>query len=145
MWPGPSPRARSIRQKNREDPGGGGWRQKLGSHQVNSIDFRDVRVFTLEKGDRKLFAVLAEVKEDGEIFRRLIGGVRDILAKYDLHRGWFGTGTLLHSVTRHPGHPLGVIAAGLGQGNDWFTFSGYMDYLLQAQLAEWLGKGGPVC
>ena len=101
-----------------------------------------MRAFTLEKGDRKLFAVLAEVKEDGEIFRRLIGGVRDILAKYDLHRGWFGTGTLLHSVTCHPGHPLEVIAAGLSQGNDWFTFSGYMDYLLQAQLAEWLGKVG---
>ena len=62
--------------------------------------------------------------------------------KYALHRGWFGTGTLLHSVTCQPGHPLEVIAKGLEQGNDWFTFSGYMDYLLQAQLPEWLGKVG---
>jgi len=125
-----------------KNPGGGGWRQKLGSHQLNAADFRDVRAFTLEKGDRKLFVVLTEAKEDKENFRQLIGGVRDILAKYDLHRGWFGTGTLLHSVTCHPGHPLEVIAAGLSQGNDWFTFSGYMDYLLQTQLAEWLGKVG---
>jgi hypothetical protein len=62
------------------------------------------------------------------------------LAVYDLHRGWFGTGTLLHSVTCFPGHPLEVIAKGLNQGNDWFTFNGYMDYLLKPQLPEWLGK-----
>jgi hypothetical protein len=126
----------------RKNPGQGDWRQTLQSHQLNAADFRDVRVFHLEKGDRRLFVVLTQAKEDRENFRQLIGGVRDVLAKYDLHRGWFGTGTLLHSVTCHPGHPLEVIAAGLGQGNDWFTFSGYMDFLLQEQLPEWLGKVG---
>ena len=120
----------------------GGWRQELQSHQLNAVDFRDARAFSLEKDERKLFVVLTEAKEDREKLRQLIGGVREILAKYDLHRGWFGTGTLLHSVTCHPGHPLEVIAAGLGQGNDWFTFSGYMDTLLQSQLPEWLGQVG---
>ena len=121
---------------------GGEWRHKLGSHQLNSPDFRDVWTFYLERGERKLFVVLAEAKEEGEKFREILAGVRRILAEYDLHRGWFGTGTLLHSVTCHPGHPLEVIAAGLGQGNDWFTFSGYMDYLLQTQLPGWLGQVG---
>jgi len=128
-----------LAQKNAEE---GDWRRTLRSHQLNAADFRDVRAFYLEKGDRKLFVVLAEAKEDKENFRQLVGGVREVLTKYDLHRGWFGTGTLLHSVTCHPGHPLEVIAAGLGQGNDWFTFSGYMDYLLQAQFPEWLGRVG---
>jgi hypothetical protein len=123
-------------------PGEEGWRQGLRSHQFNAAGFRRVRAFFLENGRRKLFVVLAEAETDRENLRALVGGVRDILGKYDLHRGWFGTGTLLHSVTCHPGHPLEVIAAGLGQGNDWFTFSGYMDYLLQRQLPEWLGKVG---
>jgi hypothetical protein len=42
---------------------------------------------------------------------------REITSRYDMHRGWFGTGTLLHSVTCHPGHPLEVIGRGLSQGN----------------------------
>jgi hypothetical protein len=123
-------------------PAEGSWRQGLESHQFNAADFREVRAFSLEKGPRKLFVVLAEAEQDRENFRALLAAVREILGKYDLHRGWFGTGTLLHSVTCHPGHPLEVIAAGLGQGNDWFTFSGYMDTLLQAQLPEWLGRVG---
>ncbi len=124
------------------NPGGGGWRQGLRSHQFNAAGFRRVRAFCLEKTGRKFFAVLDEGATDREHFRALISGVREVLEKYDLHRGWFGTGTLLHSVTCHPGHPLEVIAEGLSQGNDWFTFSGYMDYLLQKQLPEWLGKVG---
>jgi hypothetical protein len=130
---------KKLAQENSEEAD---WRRTLRSHQLNAADFRDVRAFYLEKGDRKLFVVLTEAKEDRKNFRQLVGGVREVLAKYDLHRGWFGTGTLLHSVTCHPGHPLEVIAAGLGQGNDWFTFSGYMDFLLQAQFPDWLGKVG---
>ncbi|MGB7294441.1 MAG: hypothetical protein WBC70_02545 [Candidatus Aminicenantales bacterium] len=123
-------------------PGERDWRAALKSHLLNAAGFRDVRAFCLEKDERKLFVVLADAAEDRDRFRKLLEGVRNVLAKFDLHRGWFGTGTLLHSVTCHPGHPLEVIAAGLNQGNDWFTFSGYMDYLLQTQLPEWLGKVG---
>ncbi len=123
-------------------PGEQDWRPNLQSHQLNAADFRDILAFHLTKGDRDLFVVLADSAGDKARFRQLVGGVRDVLDKYDLHRGWFGTGTLLHSVTCQPGHPLEVIAKGLEQGNDWFTFSGYMDYLLQAQLPGWLDKVG---
>ncbi len=118
------------------------WRPTLHSRQLNAADFRDCRAFVLEKEGRRLFVVLADSAGDWSRFRRLIGDVREALSEYDLHRGWFGTGTLLHSVTCQPGHPLEVIARGMEQGNDWFTFSGYMDYLLQPQLPEWLGKVG---
>jgi hypothetical protein len=123
-------------------PGERNWRPILGSHQIYAANFRDVRAFCLEKGGRKLFSVLTDSAVDRNRFRNLVAGVREVLEKFDLHRGWFGTGTLLHSVTCQPGHPLEVIAQGLAQGNDWFTFSGYMDYLLQAQLPEWLDKVG---
>lgn len=118
------------------------WRKALKSHQLNARNFQDVWAFYLENGGRKLFVVLAASADARARLRELIGNVREVLGKFDLHRGWFGTGTLLHSVTCHPGHPLEVIGQGLNQGNDWFTFSGYMDHLLQPQLAGWLAKVG---
>ncbi len=116
------------------------WRRALKSHQLSASGFIDIQAFVLAKGDRRLYAVLSGSAEARDRVKRLIAGVKEILGRFDMHRGWFGTGTLLHSVTCFPGHPLEVIAKGLNQGNDWFTFSGYMDYMLQAQLPVWLGK-----
>ena len=117
-------------------------RDALGSHQKNARDYQDVLAFHLASGERRLFAVVADRAEGRLRFKELLGELRSVIRRYDLHRGWFGTGTLLHSVTCHPGHPLEVIGQGLGQGNDWFTFSGYMDFLMQSELAGWLGKVG---
>ena len=116
------------------------WRKALKSHQLNAQDFRDVRAFFLENGARKLFVVASDCPDCRARLKELIGNVGSLVRKYDLHRGWFGAGTLLHSVTCFPGHPLEVIAKGMNQGNDWFTFNGYMDYLLQPQLPEWLSR-----
>ncbi|MGA2361794.1 MAG: hypothetical protein ABSG73_04965 [Candidatus Aminicenantales bacterium] len=118
------------------------WGEKLGSHQRNGRDYYEVRAFLLTSGERRLFAVVTDCPECRRRFRELLANLRDVLGRYDLHRGWFGTGTLLHSVTCFPGHPLEVIGKGLGQGNDWFTFSGYMDYLMQNELTAWLAKVG---
>ena len=118
------------------------WRDDLRSHQANARGFHDVRAFELTDGARRLLVVATDCSDCRRRLKGLLTNLREVLDHYDLHRGWFGTGTLLHSVTCHPGHPLEVIAQGLAQGNDWFTFSGYMDYLLQSQLPEWLGKVG---
>jgi hypothetical protein len=122
------------------DPAPG--REKLRSHQPNARDFHDVRAALLTSGARRLFAVVTECANCRSRFKDLLTGLRDLLGRYDLHRGWFGTGTLLHSVTCFPGHPLEVIGKGLSQGNDWFTFSGYMDYLMLNQLPAWLANVG---
>jgi hypothetical protein len=118
------------------------WRNDLRSHQAKAREFRDVPAFELRDGSRRLLVIAADGADGRGRFKDLLTSLRDVLGRCDLHRGWFGTGTLLHSVTCHPGHPLEVIAQGLAQGNDWFTFSGYMDYLLQPQLPEWLAKVG---
>ncbi len=118
------------------------WREKLFSHQLNARDYRDLRAFVLFHGARRLFAVVTDSATGRARFKVLIGNVRDLLGRSDLHRGWFGTGTLLHSVTCFPGHPLEVIGKGLDQGNDWFTFSGYMDFMMQKELPGWLAKVG---
>jgi hypothetical protein len=113
-----------------------------GSHQYWSALGHELLVCALSKGDRRFFAVAYRAEADRLRFRELLAGLREVVGRYDIHRGWFGTGTLLHSVTCHPGHPLEVIGRGLEQGNDWFTFSGYMDFLMLKQLPEWLGKVG---
>jgi hypothetical protein len=118
------------------------WGERLGSHQRNGRDYHEVRAFLLTSGGRRLFAVVTGCPECRRRFKELLSSLRDVLGRYDLHRGWFGTGTLLHSVTCFPGHPLEVIGKGLDQGNDWFTFSGYMDYMMQSQLPAWLAKVG---
>jgi hypothetical protein len=114
----------------------------LKSHQFNAAGFHPVHAFFLTSGARRLFAVLSDEPRDFIRFKDLVKGAEAAVRQYDFHRGWFATGTLLHSVTCFPGHPLEVIAKGLAQGNDWFTFDGYMDYLMQKQLPEWLSKAG---
>jgi len=123
-------------------PGLAGNRAALGSYQAGAADYRELIAFALNDGKRHLFAVVSDTPDRRRRFKELLAGVRDVVRRYDLHRGWFGTGTLLHSVTCHPGHPLEVIGQGLSQGNDWFTFSGYMDYMMLKQLPEWLQTVG---
>ncbi len=123
-------------------PGLAGARASIGSYQAGAGDYRELIAFALANGKRRLFVVLSEDAGDRQRFRELLSNLRDVIGRHDLHRGWFGTGTLLHSVTCHPGHPLEVIGQGLGQGNDWFTFSGYMDYMMLKQLPVWLDKVG---
>ena len=95
----------------------------------------------LENGTKKIFVISSASKELRDKVLTLIDNTKTLLDKYDLHRGWFGTGTLLKSVTITPGHPLEVIGKGMNEGNSWFTFSGYMDYLVQNELGYMAGKG----
>ena len=119
-----------------------GTRDAPASHQAWAKDSHEIAAFVLSDGTRRLLAIVAERPGDRRRLKELLAGVREVVERYDLHRGWFGTGTLLHSVTCHPGHPLEVVGQGLSQGNDWFTFSGYMDFLMMKQLPEWLSKVG---
>lgn len=113
-----------------------------GGRQAKALGYAPLRAFILRDGSRPLFAALSDSREARARFTALLAETAAVLARFELHRGWFGTGTLLHSVTCFPGHPLEVIAQGMNQGNDWFTFNGYMDYLLQPQLPAWLGQVG---
>ena len=116
------------------------WKDRLKSHQFGAKDFTEVNAFYLENGTRKIYVISSKSKELRDKVIGLIENSKELLGKYDLHRGWFGTETLLKSVTITPGHPLEVIGKGMNEGNTWFTFSGYMDYLAQDELDVWLSK-----
>src|SRR5450759_456550 len=117
-----------------------GWKEKLKSHQSDAKDFTEVNAFYIENGPKKIFVISSKNRDLRDKFSKLIDNTKDLLAKYDLRRGWFGAETLLKSVTCTAGHPLEVIGKGMNEGNTWFTFSGYMDFLAQKELKVWLDK-----
>lgn len=99
-----------------------------------------VSAFTLENGSRKLFVISAADSSLAEKTRQLAETVAVMLKSYDLRRGWFGAQTLINSVTNTPGHPLEVIGKGMNEGNSWFVFSGYMEFLSKGQYRHWMEK-----
>ncbi|MEI6048715.1 MAG: hypothetical protein WCS03_07425 [Bacteroidota bacterium] len=116
------------------------WKEKLKSHQYGAKDFTAVNAFYIENASNKIFIISSKSKDLRDKVLQLIDNTKTLLGKYDLHRGWFGAETLLKSVTCTPGHPLEVIGKGMNEGNTWFTFSGYMDFLAQKELTDWLAK-----
>lgn len=116
------------------------WKDKLKSYQFGARDYTEVDVFVLENNNRKIFVVASADKAMRDKTLALIESTKTVLSKFDIHKGWFGAETLLKSVTCTPGHPLEVIGKGMNEGNSWFTFDGYMDFLTQKEMAEWLSK-----
>jgi len=99
-----------------------------------------VDAFILDNGKRKLFVISAADPAHGQKVRGLITSIATLLKTYDLRRGWFGAQTLFNSVTNTPGHPLEVIGKGMNEGNSWFVFDGYMEFLSKGQYQHWMEK-----
>ncbi len=118
------------------------WGEKLKSHQYNAKNFEKINAYYLEKGNNKIFVVAGRSKASASRLKELIASTVEVVQQYDLHKGWFGAQTLLKSVTCTPGHPLEVIGKGMNEGNDWFVFDGYMDFLIKDELEEWIKRSG---
>jgi hypothetical protein len=115
-------------------------RENLKSHQYGAKDFTEVNAFLLENGNQKIFVISSKNKKLRDRTLTIIDNTKQLLDKYDLKRGWFGTESLLKSVTCTAGHPLEIIGKGMNEGNSWFVFNGYMDFLAQKELIEWVKK-----
>ena len=116
------------------------WPEKLKSHQYGAKDLKRVDAYILQKGDKNLFVVSSADDKSRGKFKQLLDGTENMIQNYDLHKGWFGAYTLLNSVTITPGHPLEVIGKGMNEGNSWFVFDGYMDFLSKDDLNEWINE-----
>lgn len=112
--------------------------KELKSHQYQAVDLIHSHACFLENGDSKMFIVSSTDVETRKKIGELINQTTTILNEFDLHKGWFGAYTLVNSVTCTPGHFLDVISNGMNEGNDWFVFSGYMDFLSKSQLEGWM-------
>ena len=116
------------------------WAERLKSHQYNAKDFVKVNAFYLQDGDRKVFIVSSKDESARNKVKTLIDNTIAVVKKYDLHKGWFGAGTYLKSVSITQGHPLDLIGAGMNEGCSWFVFDGYMDYLAKDELSQWMNE-----
>ncbi len=116
------------------------WTERLESHQYNAKDLVKVDAFYLQNGDRKLFVISSKDKNARNSVKTLINSTISVVEKYDLHKGWFGAGTYLKSVSITQGHPLDLIGAGMNEGCSWFVFDGYMDYLAKDELSQWMNE-----
>ncbi len=134
------PFSESGKKLNGKLPAKDEWSERLKSYQYGSKDFTGVNLFYLEHGIRRIFVISSSDKNMRGKVLELIKSTKNLLDKYDLHRGWFGTETLLKSVTCTAGHPLEVIGKGMNEGNTWFTFCGYMDLFAREELIGWLKK-----
>lgn len=115
-----------------------GWVDNLPSHQLKAAGLEKIKAFFLADGERSLFVVSSASQDQAGRFLDLIDRTNELLDRYDLYKGWFGAATLLKSVTCTPGHPLEVIGKGMNEGNTWFIFDGYMDFLAKDELKKWM-------
>ena len=115
--------------------------KKLKSHQYDSKDFIEVDAIIFENNNRRLFVISSTNISSRNLLKSLIDNTKKLIQEYDLHKGWFGAKTLMNSVTCTAGHYLDVIGKGMNEGNNWFVFDGYMDFLSQKDLDSWIAKG----
>ncbi len=114
------------------------WAKSLKSYQYGATDLKRADAYCLENDNRKLFIVSSSNAKTRAGIKILINNTKEVIDNYDLHKGWFGAQTLLKSVTSMGGHPLEVIGKGMNEGNSWFVFNGYMDFLAKDELSEWM-------
>lgn len=124
------------------------WRKTLGAYQYNNPNLRKVNAYYLKAASgRKLFVVSAKDTAARHRLRKLIAKTKQVVSRYDLHKGMFGVRTLIKSVTTGPGHPLDLIGKGMNEGDTWFVITGYMAYRMKRHhdLQRWLREvGSPV-
>ena len=115
-------------------------KETLKSHQLNAVGLIEVNAFVLKNDKRQLFIVSSPNKDYRKKVKDLLENTQKVIKEYDLHKGWFGAQTLIKSVTCSPGHPLDMIGKGMNEGNSWFVFSGYMEFLEKKELEDWMAK-----
>jgi hypothetical protein len=114
------------------------WARELNSYQFNEVGLEVIKAFYLVNGSNYLFVLSSTSDEQMNHFQKLTSDARILLDSYNLHKGWFGAATLLKSVTSTPGHPLELIGKGMNEGNSWFIFDGYMEFLAKDELEGWI-------
>jgi len=121
-------------------PGDWDYPRGLKSHQYGAVNLVRANAFLLKNGENRLFVISSGNTETRLAVEYLIENTRQVVSKYNFHKGWFGAWTLYNSVTCQKGHPLEVIGAGLNEGISWIVFDGGMDFLSKDQFNDWMNE-----
>ena len=113
----------------------------IGSYQRKSRSFSPIDAFILKKGAQTAYVVIGD-KERLVKLEAMIATAGEVLAQYDMKRGWFGVYTDTQSVTCTPCNQLETISRGMNEGNSWFLFSGLYEYISQKTTPSYLEEAG---
>lgn len=114
------------------------WVKEVDSHQLKATDLKPLKAFYMINGSKKLFVISSSSSEQVKLFLEQIKTAKEVIEKYRMHKGFFGVSSLLKSVTIEQGHPLEIMGLGMNEGNSWFIFDGYMDFLAQKDIEGWV-------
>ncbi len=114
------------------------WPERLGSHQYNAKELIRINAFCLKNGSGKLFVISSNDSVSRLEIKELILKTVEVVSNYDFHKGIFGAKTKMKSVGCGPGHYLDIIGKGMNEGNSWFVFDGYMDFMAKDELQGWM-------
>lgn len=118
------------------------WKKKMTSSQYRSSTYAPMDAFMLKNGDRTIFAVISSNKDEMEVFQKQVENVKDMVVKYDFHKGWMGLNTGYRVIGTDFGHPLDYIGKALNEGNSWVVFSGYCDCFMKQDFSRWMSEAG---
>ncbi|MEY3367307.1 MAG: hypothetical protein RI973_462 [Bacteroidota bacterium] len=133
-----APAGKLLLAKIPQDP----WPARLKNHQANAADYQPVQAFYLNGPSSRIFVVSAADSRERLKVAMLLSHTQDIVNTYDLKKGWFGTETLLKSVTCMFGHPVEVMGKAMNEGCSFAVFQGYMDFWAQKEMSAWVNQVG---
>ncbi|PID92781.1 MAG: hypothetical protein CSA96_01475 [Bacteroidetes bacterium] len=114
------------------------WKDELKSYQFGAAAYEELEAFRLTNKANTLFVISSKSRNRAEQLLQQIADTKALLEQYELYKGWFGASSLLKSVTCTQGHPLELIGKGMNEGNSWFIFDGYMDFLAKDEIEDWV-------
>lgn len=114
------------------------WVKEIDSHQLKATDIQPLKAFYTINGSKKLFVISSSSTEQVKLLLGQIKTAKEVIEKYQMHKGFFGVSSLLKSVTIEQGHPLELMGLGMNEGNSWFIFDGYMEFLAQKDIEGWV-------
>jgi hypothetical protein len=115
----------------------------LNNYQSKAEDFSTLDAFVLQSGKKNLYVALGE-KNQLDRLKGIIENVNEVVANYDMKRGWFACESNIRTVTCEPGNPIDVMGMGMNEGNSWFVFSGYQEFHAHKQITDWVDEAGNV-
>uniref|UniRef100_UPI003216B1A4 hypothetical protein n=1 Tax=uncultured Draconibacterium sp. TaxID=1573823 RepID=UPI003216B1A4 len=118
------------------------WRHKMTSSQYLSSDYAPMDAFMLKHEDKTIFAVISSKNNETKLFQNYLKNVKNIVAKYDFHKGWMGLTSGYRVIGTDFGHPLDYIGKALNEGISWVVFSGYDDFFMKEDFKSWMNEVG---
>jgi len=105
------------------------------------LQFRRNRAFYLQHGQRTLYVIASQTREEVERLFNHIKNAEEIIKRYSLHKGLAGVHTNYLLITTEARHnPYALINKALQIGCSWIMVSGYDDWMIPESVNKSLQR-----